>query len=296
MAARRRTVFPGVSQDATKELIGLQDDQQRESAALRQEAIGSTTDTKTASGYAAKFNETVRVLFPAGGGSVVFPAAAVGSVNRWIEVIVLAGSGPVKIVPESKQVDGAANVTLTTAGRYAWKSDGLASWWRLSGSSGGGGGGGGENLAATLALGNATGANNVQVDVAQHVNFGLAGPATSNPQIRSGDATFRIRGAGNVFVISDSGLAGMASTSATGTALVQAQGASGVAQMDSANLLALSTGGISRVVIASTGEWTTPAGSSGQVLTHQGPGVPPIWAAAGGGGGTDPRIFAWFGV
>lgn len=305
MVARRRTVFPGVSQDATRELIGLQEDLQRDTADVRKEAIGSSTDAKTESGYAAKFNEVVPVRFPAAGGSIVFPAAGIGTGLRWIEVLVLAGSGPVTIAPTSLQVDGAATVTLTTAGRYAFRSDGLSSWWRATSGSGGGGGGG-ENLAATLAIGNASGANNIQVDASQHINFGAAGPATSNPQIRSGDATFRIRGGGNLFAFADgaAGIAALVSTADSSLALVQAQGAgssahlqslSGPAIVEGGTTLTLSSGAIQRVVVSAAGEWTTPPGSSGQVWTHQGAGAPPIWAAAGGGG-TDPRIFSWWGV
>lgn len=143
-----------------------------------------------------------------------------------------------------------------------------------------------------LGAGNHSGPNNGFVDVGQFINFGLAGPTTSNPQIRSGDATFRIRGGNNVAVLADNGAATLIST-AGGQAAVQAQGAtqpvllssvSGPANIEGATQLALRTGGspADRVVIGSTGEWTTPAGSSGQVWTHQGAGTPPIWATPAG--------------
>jgi hypothetical protein len=453
MAARRRTQFPGVSQDATRELIGLQDDLQRDTTALRQETVGSTTDTKTA-GYSARLNEAVRVLMPAAGGTIVFPEAGTATVDKWIDVLVLAGSGPVKVAPTGKQVDGSATVTLTTAGRYSFRSDGISSWWRAtngvsggglspvadetvlanvtgavavpvavalsslagsglvwnsalnqfeaSGGGGGapvgaqyivgtadgtltservatdsseidvtigastatwaliaasvlngklaamaantikgnntgasstpldltvaqttamldvftsslkglapasgggttnflradgtwavpaGGGGGGENLAATLAIGNSTGANNIQVDAGQHVNFGAAGPATGAPQLRSGDTPFRMRGSGQVIITADGNAAALNCEGNSGNAAVQAFGTNSIVSLsalDPTSLVRISTGGVTRLIIAGNGEWTTPAGSAGQVLTHQGAGVPPLWAAPSGGGG-----------
>jgi hypothetical protein len=164
--------------------------------------------------------------------------------------------------------------------------------------------GGGEDLAKTLRIGNSTGALPIQVDVGQHVNFGVAGPTTSTPQIRSGDATFRIRGGGNVFVLADAGVAAVAAVGAAGTALLQAQGAggnatvqalSGIATLDgssAANVISagpvslsgatgatIATGGVNRVVINTGGEWATPAGVAGQHWVHRGPNTPPVWAS-----------------
>lgn len=279
MPARRRTTFPGLPQDAVTELVGMQDGLQKDTADLRAATVGSTTDTKT-SGYNARFNEAIRVQFPAAGGTLTFPAAATASVDRWIEVLLLGG-GACKVQPTSGLVQGAASESLTTAGRYMYRSDGLNSWWR-AGSSGGGGGG---SWSASLAIGATSGANNPIVDVGQFMQFGLVGPTTSSPQIRSGDANLRIRGSA---IVSVGGVSG-ASLFTTGA------GAPVEVGSDAGTVNITTNAGTVRLAIANTGEWTTPAGSSGQVLTHQGAGVPPVWAAAAGGG-TDPRIFAWFGV
>lgn len=293
MAARRRTSFPGLPQDAQRELIGLQDGLLQDTADLRSEAVGRTTDTKTST-YSARFNEAIRVAFPAAGGSIILPSAGVATADKWIEILLLTGSGPCKVVPDSLLVDGAATVTLTTAGRYAYRSDGISSWWRAPSS--GGGGGGGESLAATLAIGNTSGANNMVMDAGRFIQLGAVGPVTGAPQLRSGDATFRMRGSGQVVITGDTNAA-LNSEGAVGLAVVQAFGAGGnvrLAAMNATGTCSLATNSVDRLVIAPSGEWTNPAGAVGQVLTHNG-AAPPIWAAAAGGG-TDPRIFAWFGV
>lgn len=119
---------------------------------------------------------------------------------------------------------------------------------------------------ADLGAGNHSGPNNPFIDVGQFLNLGLAGPVTGSPQIRSGDATLLIRGSQGTSVTADASTAFMGSTAAD----VQLSGQTGIS---------LSTGGASRVTIAGTGEWTIPAGSSGQVWTHRGAGNAPTWQA-----------------
>lgn len=109
-------------------------------------------------------------------------------------------------------------------------------------------------------------------DVGDFANFGLDGPTTSSPQIRSGDAVFRIRGTNQVSVIGDT-IAVLAANG--GNASVQST-TNDVKLQASANV-SLETGGLPRVVIASTGEWTTPAGANLNVFTHRGAGTPPTW-------------------
>lgn len=143
--------------------------------------------------------------------------------------------------------------------------------------------------AAALSSNPRSGGSNAFVDVGQFINFGLDGPTTSNPQIRSGDATFRIRGGGNTFVFADGAgsTAALVATDATGIVNVQAQGSgqanlqsvSGPTQVSAGTTLQFATGGVPRVFIAASGEWTTPAGALGNVLTHQGAGTPPLWVA-----------------
>lgn len=131
-----------------------------------------------------------------------------------------------------------------------------------------------------LAIGNSSGANDVQIDASQHLNFGATGPTTSNPQIRSGDDTFRIRGSGNVFVLADGSIAALASTAASSTAVLQAQGTGSTAQVSGAESVVIDTGGSVRLEVTVDGAWELAGdpGASGEVLTSQGAGAPPIWA------------------
>ncbi len=87
---RRRTTFTGIAAQAVRELIGLQDDLGGATDQLRAEAIGTTTDTKTARFHAA-YNQRCRVLFPTAGDVVSFPPANSQSQNKWIEVIKIGG-------------------------------------------------------------------------------------------------------------------------------------------------------------------------------------------------------------
>lgn len=135
MAFRRRTNFPGLAAQAIKELIGLQDDLSADNTSLRAEAIGSTTDTKTAQ-YSAKFNERIRVLPPTAGMSLVFPASTSKSQNKWIEVLKLGG-GTCTIIPTGGKVMGSASFPLTLSGFYYFQSDGLDGWWIQPSASGG---------------------------------------------------------------------------------------------------------------------------------------------------------------
>lgn len=134
---------------------------------------------------------------------------------------------------------------------------------------------------ACLNAGNRSGGNNCFMDVGQFTNYGVDGPTTSNPQIRSGDAVLRIRCTNQISVIGDTNLV-LAANGAAGLVALQATDTNGT--------VSIATAGTLRVVIAGTGEWTTPAGALGNVLTHQGSGVPPVWAAPTGGSGSGPGI------
>ncbi len=101
------------------------------------------------------------------------------------------------------------------------------------------------------------------VDEGDWVQFGVSAPPATG-QLRSGDTPFIMRGSTSAQLIGD--------TSAT------VSGAGGATSVLATTGLALTTGSTSRLVISSTGEWTAPAGLSGQVLTHQGAGTPPTWA------------------
>lgn len=129
MPFRRQVSFPGLDPDSSNQLVQLQDGLSGDTKDLRQESVGSTTDTKTAD-YSARFNEVVRVLPRAAGVvNVTFPGGDVpASQNRWIEIILL-GTGSVKVRPTSGKVDGAASKTLATPGRYPFKADAVSGWW-----------------------------------------------------------------------------------------------------------------------------------------------------------------------
>lgn len=131
MPSRRRTAIPSIPNDASKELVAIQDGLAGDTADLRAEAIGTTTDTKTAN-YSAKLNEVIRCKAPAAGMALVFPASGPSTQNKWIDVILLGGNA-VKVQPTAGTIDNAASVSLTAIGRYLFKSDGLNGWWRVTG-------------------------------------------------------------------------------------------------------------------------------------------------------------------
>lgn len=135
MPTKRRTSFTDLPQNASKELVSLQDSLIKDLSDLRQETIGLTTDTKVGP-YAARYNESIRSLPPTAGTTMTFPPADSTTQNRWIEIMKLGG-GALTIRPTSLLIDGAASVTLTTAGLYSYRSDGGTSWWRAASASGG---------------------------------------------------------------------------------------------------------------------------------------------------------------
>lgn len=207
MPIRRRTSFPGLATQAIKELLGLQDDLIKESAALREESIGSTTDTKSES-YAARFNEVIRVLPPAAGMTLAFPAASPKTQNKWIEVLKLGG-GTCTVVPTSGQVMGAPSFPLTLAGFYYFKSDAQSGWWIQPSSSGGltspvsfvdi------QQIGANTWLGNITGAlgpitANTLAQLKTYIGNFSAGVAGLVPNTSGGVATTFLNGAGGFTV------------------------------------------------------------------------------------------------
>lgn len=179
MPFRRRTKFPGLTPEATQELVGLQDDIAAEARALRAEAIGVTTDTKQRGTYAARYNERVRCSPDAAGLNLTFPAADSKTQNRWIEVLKIGG-GDVRVRGVSGTVQGGTLHTLTADGFYYYQSDGAGGWWIQPS----GGGGGGESLAATLVIGNATGGTDLNISAGDELRFagapGVAGQVATS--------------------------------------------------------------------------------------------------------------------
>jgi hypothetical protein len=172
---RRRTTFPGLDPRAASEIVALQDELLTELRALRGEAVGITTDTKTTT-YACRFNERVICLPPTAGLDLTFPGATPQTQNRWIEVIKLGG-GDVRIRATSGNVQGASTaLALTTAGFYYFQSDARTGWWMQPS----GGGGGGETLAATLLLGNTTGGTDINMTGGSELQVGGSPGALGN--------------------------------------------------------------------------------------------------------------------
>jgi hypothetical protein len=64
---------------------------------------------------------------------------------------------------------------------------------------------GNQSWSDVLQRGPNSGANNPSVDVGQFMTFGLTGPTSLSAQVRSGDATFRIHGQGNVIATAETG-------------------------------------------------------------------------------------------
>lgn len=128
MPARRRTKFDGISPQATKELIALQEDFAAEVRALRAETVGNTTDTKQRGQYAARFNERVRVQPDATAGlDLGFPEAGAATQNQWIEVL-HTGGGACRVTATGGTVQKVAVYTITEAGSYYFQSDGASGW------------------------------------------------------------------------------------------------------------------------------------------------------------------------
>lgn len=137
-SVRRRTTIPGLPKEATKEIVAIQDAILEALAELRQEAVGSTTDSKQTRTYSARYNEFIRCLPAAAGLDIVFPPADSKTATRWIWILKVGG-GNVRLKATSGKIQGVTTVqTLTTNGLYIYQSDGLDSWW---GTVGGGGGG-----------------------------------------------------------------------------------------------------------------------------------------------------------
>lgn len=126
----------------------------------------------------------------------------------------------------------------------------------------------------TLATDPTSNGHNPIVSVGDFLQLGLVGPTGSSPQIRSGDAVFRIRGGAVVSIGAVTG----AALFTTGGAL-QLSADAGLLDLVAGSGVSITTGGFPRLTISgSTGEWTFPAGSSGQFWKHSG-AANPSWAS-----------------
>lgn len=213
-----------------------------------------------------------RVAPRATGMQLTIPAADSSNFGQSVTLFVERGLGTLRIRSASGTVNGTTAVSYG-AGTYVvvLTSNGKGAWAAA---------GGPGNWAQVLAAGANSGANNPIVDVGQFLQFGLVGPTAGNPQIRSGDAVFRLRVTNALSLVAETGSASLSAT------LGSTSVTSGAALAISAGTnLVINTGGATRVIVDASGEWTTPAGVLGDVLTHQGAGTPPVWAAGGGGGG-----------
>lgn len=191
-------------------------------------------------------NEAITIGFiasVASGGVVAAPGVAAPADAQYV-----LGAADVDL-PNGLVATDSSSIDVTTgAGTISWAPVGGFFTW-----------------AYVLGQGATSGANNPIVSVGQFMQFGLAGPTTSSPQIRSGDAVFRIRGSGAVVVGGDVGAVFFAASSNLEIAA------------DAGNVAITTNLGTPRLVIANTGEWTTPSGTSGQFLKHLG-ATDPDWA------------------
>lgn len=299
MPARRRTTFPGLDPRAAKEIIALQDDLLNELQLLRQEAIGSTTDTKQSGTYPVRFNERVRVSPAAAGVDLTFPAASSQNQNKWLEVLVLT-AGNVRLRATAGLIQGVALLTLTAVGFYYFQSDGFSGWWMQPT---GGGGGGSQGWDDTLVIDPTSGANNPIVSAGQFLQMGAVGPAAFNAQIRSGDSPFRIHGGAQLSLLGDTNVAASAlggAFSASGTTAASVLAGTGNATLQStsgnavvtataaavsingATQVGISTASTSRIIFEVDGSWNVGGsnGAAGNVLTSNGAALPPTWQAA----------------
>jgi hypothetical protein len=149
----------------------------------------------------------------------------------------------------------------------------------------------------TLQLNPRSGPYSPLIEVGQFINFGVDGPTSGNPHLRSGDTVFRMR-ATNALSLGGGTSATLFTT--TGSLVLAADAGNVVFQTTLTN----------RFVISGSGEWLLPssAGSSGQVITSQGPGTAPVWATPSGGGagaimqvatvdfGNDPTTSGFFDI
>lgn len=289
MAIRRRNSFPGLSPGATRELIAFQDDLLAELASLRVEAIGSTTDSKQAA-YSARFNERIRCVAGAAGLAITFPGATTQTQNRWIEILKIGG-GDVRITALSGTVQGVTTLTLTANGFYYFQSDGAGGWWIQPTT---GGGGGGEDLAATLVIGNTTGPTSISVTAGQRLIFNGGGGAPDiqgTASLTATAATSVAFTAGTTMLCTGTGNASLQSSGAVASVvgstgvLCATVGGNVTCQVGGVNSFRVLTNAVERLEILGTGEWqvSNVAGALGNVLTHQGPGVPPLWVAPAAG-------------
>lgn len=118
-----------------------------------------------------------------------------------------------------------------------------------------------------LQAGNSSGGPGGQIDI-------LAGNSDNNPGIDEG---------GSIFITAGNTLS--ATTGVGGDVVIKA-GRNLITPANSGSVT-LNTGNVDRLSIDEAGAFLVgaDAGASGEVLTSQGVGAPPVWAPAGGGGG-----------
>lgn len=284
MSFRRRTQFPGVDPRAVQELVDLQADLARDIEGLRVEAIGQTTDTKQSGAYPVRYNERVRCFAGAAGLDLNFAAATSRTQNKWIEVLKLGG-GDVRCRATSGTVQGAALLTLTTPGFYYFQSDGVDGWWIQPI----GGGGGGEDWAATLAIGNTSGANSPSIDAGQRLD--IAGGGLAGGDVRGATALTLTATAGLAQLRADANVAAIVGQAG---AIVQGTAGGIAIQTVGANSIRMLTNSVERYEIEGTGalQVNGVVGAAGEVLTSNGPGTPPSWQAASGASLAQAKLIA----
>ena len=260
-----------------------------------------TSPQVQADNFAAKEGQFIVVEAPPEGLSALLPQPRAQNRNKRI-TINAKNSNPIRLLSVNGLVNNQPTVVSTSPGTFDAVSDGATGWFITSQAASAAGSSSSaevllgsahpsfpDGLVATdstsidvdlttpgivkwapvggfftwsyvLSQGATSGASNPIVDVGQFMQFGAVGPTTNSPQIRSGDAAFRIAGGGALTELSGASQVRV-SAAATGTSAA----------------LSYVIGGVARWTILGNGEWSTPAGTSGQFWKHNGAAFP-VWA------------------
>lgn len=288
-------VIPNLDPEANRQLIAALQQISRDLGDLAEPKVLTAVQTTD---YTALLGELVRTNPPSTSMRVLLPQG--NSTNQGLRVGVavlsVASSGTVivSVAGGTQTVDAAATKTLSTVGIVEFVSLGENGWESLG--IGTTAGGGGADWSTTLGLGAHSGAHTPIIDAGQALNFAVgatgitaSGALTVNVtnvfELDSTDAHIHPTGALHLghegFTLSIH--QGCLGTWDSVCDIFSLQTGNGITQ-SAGTTFTLSTGATNRLAISAAGEWTVPTGGAlGRVLTHQGAGTPPIWAAPAGG-------------
>jgi len=146
------------------------------------------------------------------------------------------------------------------------------------------------NITTAASAVNVTAGTNV---VVQAVGGSASTTASTSVNLTAG-SNVAIQGATNVQIAALGGFLGLNASvgfiSVLANTLVSIGATLSTVTVSAGTDFVLNTGGVGRLSVLSTGAWSLAgnSGLAGQVITSAGPGLPPVWAAAGGGGVAEP--------